>query len=353
MSSIALAAGGTGGHLFAAIAVGQEIMREGLAKPILITDLERFPKQDGLERVLIPEMSLKGSPLKVVMSGFEASVQVVRLISLYKEFNTKVVIGFGGYTSFTPCIAARLCGIPVILHEQNSVLGKANRVMARFAKAISLGFPAHAPLPKHISNKCFLTRNPIREGFTKTICLAPSEYFSILVIGGSQGANIFSSIVPKAMKEVRKRYPDKKIKISHQCADPGEQLKGEYKKLNLTFETEQFFSDMPRKYAEADLVISRAGASTLEEVVQTCKPALLIPLPIAANNHQELNARYLSSKGASWCISQNDSCYLEVASTIIEILDKPELLRKAAINLQALHSRESLTLLNLIKDIAL
>lgn len=346
MSSIALAAGGTGGHFFAALAVAQELKEQNLSNPILITDLRHF-STEGIERILIPAMSLKGSFLQKTFAALKALGQTLRLAYLYRKQRTAVVVGFGGYTSFVPCIAAKLCGIPIILHEQNAVLGRANQVMARVANIISLGFPTQAGLPSHLAKKCVLTRNPVRKEFQ--IRKVNKSHFSILVIGGSQGADAFSSIVPKAMEIVRSKNQEKEIELYHQCKN--QELKAEYKELNIKSHIEPFFLDMPARYAEADIVICRAGASTLEELVQTAKPAILIPLPSSANNHQKLNAEHFANEKASWLVEQSSSCHKEVASIIIQLIEKPKLLQKAALALQKMSLQKTCTLLNLITQL--
>jgi UDP-N-acetylglucosamine--N-acetylmuramyl-(pentapeptide) pyrophosphoryl-undecaprenol N-acetylglucosamine transferase len=342
-SSVALAAGGTGGHFFAALAVAQELKEKNLSKPLIVTDLQHFPL-DHIERILIPEMSLKGSFFKKALSAFKALGQILRLAYLYKKQRTQVVVGFGGYTSFVPCIAAKLCCIPIILHEQNAILGRANKVMAQYADVISLGFPTS--LPSHLAKKSILTKNPVRKEFKVSKANNKGCPFSILVIGGSQGAGAFNLIVPQAMKIVRSKYAEKAILVEHQSKD--QELKATYETLNIKSHIAPFFSNMQVRYAEADLVICRAGASTLEELVQTAKPAILIPLPNSANNHQKLNAQHFASRKAAWLVEQKASCHLEVASLIMQLIEEPKLLKEASAALQKICALKTCTLLDLI-----
>lgn len=339
---VALIAGGTGGHLFAATAAAQEL-QENVA-PVIVTDLTRFPLKG--ERIIIPRMPFTGSFKHKLRWMLFAPWQLIRLVLLYKKLNIRLVVGFGGYTAFVPCIAAKLLGLPIILHEQNSLLGKVNELIANYANLLSLGFPGEVKVPEKIETRRIHTTNPIRreviEGALKV--KKKSSPFSILVIGGSQGAHVFDSIVPKALELLGNSIEG--IRISQQCSNPKmiQTLKESYQRLGLEFELEPFFTDMSIQYAKANLVICRSGASTLEELVKLQMPAVLIPLPSSANDHQRVNAKYFSSRGAAWYLEQGPKCHEELASIISSVMTDKGHLKDAKAELAKIRATRNLTL---------
>ncbi len=329
---IALAAGGTGGHLFPAQALAEELVRRGYIT-ILLSDArakeygERFP---AVEIVEIPSSTLTPRrpwrlPLQAfrLWRGFEASR------ALLGRNRPRAVIGFGGYPSFPPLMAAVKLGIPVALHEQNAVMGRANRAMAGKADVIASSFPEIARLPRKLKERVVFTGNPVREAVLKAAEKpyeppGPRGVFRLLVFGGSQGARFFSEMTPKILAElpvaVRKR-----LHVTQQCRPEDiEGVRKAYEALGIRAELESFFGDMPRRMAAAHLVMARSGASSVAELAVIGRPAIFVPLPHALDNDQLMNARAFAKAGAGWVFSQEAIAPERMAAFITRLRYKPE-----------------------------
>lgn len=311
---IALAAGGTGGHLFPAQALAEELGGRGI-EVHLLTDSR--VKEHGLE---FPAARIYDIP-SATLSFRAPHLLPVRLWRLWRGYGIartillalrpQVVVGFGGYPSYPPMLAAARLKIPTVLHEQNAVLGRANRAMARQASAIASSFPEIVNLSPRLRGKVVLTGNPVR-GAIRAIAGVPYDQpaldrpFRLLVFGGSQGARFFSELVPAALADlpgpVRRR-----LVVIQQCrAEDIEEVKAKYAALRLEHVVAPFFSDMPRLLAEAHLVICRSGASTIAELGVVGRPAILVPLPHSIENDQLRNATSFSRAGAGWLIPQSE-----------------------------------------------
>jgi UDP-N-acetylglucosamine--N-acetylmuramyl-(pentapeptide) pyrophosphoryl-undecaprenol N-acetylglucosamine transferase len=335
---VALAAGGTGGHLFPAQALAEALTARGAGVHLLTDERVRdygknFPALAVHE---VPSATLSLSqPLKVparvarLLGGFLKARRILR------QVKPSVMVGFGGYPSLPPLLAAASLGIPVVIHEQNAVMGRANRLLARFAKVIASSFPAIA---NHAGAVSF-TGNPVRAAVKARAGAAyeaPGEVFNLLVFGGSQGARFFGDFMPGAIAALSD-HDRRGLKINQQCRPEDlERVGAAYAKLGVAHELNHFFGDMPERMAAAHLVIGRAGASTVAELGVVGRPALLVPLPHSLENDQLRNAESFAGAGAAWIIAQSELTPARFAAFFSPLRQSPtELARAAAAAVQS------------------
>ncbi len=337
-----LAAGGTGGHVFPALALAQKLKKDGL-QPMLLTDKRFFKlqtihqqfRESDIPILTIPAASLSGNLLcklmaiPVILSG----IRMAR--KLCAEHEPKLMVGFGGYPSFPAVYGAAKAGVRIVLHEQNAHMGRANRKLAGFAKCIATSFSETAGIPLSCQSKVICTGNPVRESISAVgqLPYSPPEAGSplrILVIGGSLGASIFSDSLPKALAAIPEDLHSQ-ITITQQCRPAElEQVRQVYKDLHILAELKPFFDDMPEKLAAAHLVIARAGASTVCELLAARRPAILVPYPHAMDDHQTANARFFVQTGGGWMVKQEHFTPQDVAFQLIQLLNHPEKITEKA-----------------------
>jgi UDP-N-acetylglucosamine--N-acetylmuramyl-(pentapeptide) pyrophosphoryl-undecaprenol N-acetylglucosamine transferase len=309
---IVLAAGGTGGHIFPAEALAREMMSRGW-DACLITD-NRGGKFEG-DMQGVPVMRIRASALgrtflKKLKGAIEMLIGTAQALLILKKMKPALVVGFGGYPCVPTVFAASRLGIPILLHEQNAVLGRANRVLAPLAKIIATSFPQVAGLKSNINAKTALVGTPVRPNI---VALHDKPYpfvsndspLKILVVGGSLGAQVFSTVVPKALAllpdEMRKR-----IIIAQQCrAGDIENARRTYDIQGMKAELATFFHDIPERLSNCHLAICRSGASTVAELCAAGRPAVLVPYPHAIADEQKANAQYMAEAGAGWLIPEN------------------------------------------------
>jgi len=335
--NITLAAGGTGGHMVPAHALAAELKARGHGV-MLITD-ERGAKIPGLFQDvpthILPAGRLGGGPigmLKAVRSVLAGRRQAK---ALYKEFTPDAVVGFGGYPAFPALLAASSMKIPTILHEQNAVLGRVNRWVAGDAAAIATAYPEVERLKRAYRNKVELVGNPVRESVARLGTMPFPEFddtapLKILVTGGSQGATILGAVVPDALGQLPPKLRHR-LQVVQQCrADDIETVRLRYAALNIPAELLTYIEDMPDRLAEAHLVIARAGASTIAELTAAGRPAILVPLPIATDDHQTVNAREMAKAGGARMIPQDEFTSEVLSAQIAAIAGDAQALSNAA-----------------------
>jgi UDP-N-acetylglucosamine--N-acetylmuramyl-(pentapeptide) pyrophosphoryl-undecaprenol N-acetylglucosamine transferase len=325
---IVIMAGGTGGHVFPALAVADSLIEKGWQVSWLGT-------QKGLESRVIPKKGIeidwlsvagvrgKGitSKITAVVMLFKACVQAFNILRRRKP---DVVLGMGGFVAGPGGLMAKLLGIPLIIHEQNRVPGTTNRLLARMANQVLEAFPGSF----NKKYKAKSTGNPLRKQFLT----APEDKSRqsgksarILVVGGSQGARILNEVVPEAIAELND------VRIKHQTgAAMCEQVKSRYKALGVDAEVNAFIDDMVSAYQWADMVICRSGAMTVSEVAAMAVPAIFIPLPSAIDDHQTANARYLTDAGAGQILMQKNLNAKSLVEHITQVLRKLDIMGKAA-----------------------
>ena len=306
-----LAAGGTGGHMIPAHALAAELKGRGYGV-LLITDERgaRFPGLfEGLPVHILPAGRLGGGPIGI-LKAFAAVVkgrgQAKRL---YRDHRPDAVIGFGGYPAFPSLLAASSMNIPTVLHEQNAVLGRVNRLLSGDAEAIAVAYDQVDRLKARYADKTAIVGNPVRAEIAKLGELPFPPFddvapLKILVTGGSQGANILSKVVPVGLGMLAPPLR-RRLQVVQQCRPEDiERVRAQYAELGIPAELMTYIEDMPDKLADAHLVIGRAGASTVAELTAAGRPAILIPFAAATDDHQTANAREMVKAGGARAIQE-------------------------------------------------
>jgi len=335
--NIILAAGGTGGHMVPAHALAAELKARGHGV-MLVTD-DRGARFPGLFRDvpvhILPAGRLGGGPLGMLKALGSVMKGRRQARALYRQHRPDAVVGFGGYPAFPALLAASAAKVPTVLHEQNAVLGRVNRWLAGEAKAIATSYAEVERLKASCARKTVLVGNPVRDEVMRLgeLPFPPfddSAPLKILVTGGSQGATILGSVVPAGLgmlpASLRLR-----LQVVQQCrADDIEAVRARYAALNIPAELLTYIEDMPDRIGDSHLVIARAGASTIAELTAAGRPAILVPLPIATDDHQTANAREMVKVGGARMIAQSDFTPGALATQIKVIASDPQALANAA-----------------------
>lgn len=347
---IVIAAGGTGGHMFPAQALAGALAERG-RDIVLVTD-RRGAEYGGAiaETVLTVSagtVSGRGLPGRLMGLG-QIAFGAIQAHGILRRLAPAGVVGFGGYASVPTMLAATRIGLPTVIHEQNAVLGRANRLMAPRVRAIAAAFAETAQLCPADRAKAEHTGNPVRAAIA---ALAERPYpaperggpLSLLVIGGSQGAVVMSEVVPAALaalpEELRAR-----LEVVQQCrADDLDETRETYRAAGIAAELAAFFDDLPARLAKAQLVIARAGASTVAELTSAGRPAILVPYPSAADDHQSANARAIELAGGGWTMPQPTFTPDALASRIESFLIAPPRLIDAAMKARSIGVPEAAT----------
>nr|WP_260482505.1 undecaprenyldiphospho-muramoylpentapeptide beta-N-acetylglucosaminyltransferase [Sphingomicrobium flavum] len=333
--NVILAAGGTGGHMMPAHALADELKRRGHGV-MLVTDARgaKIPAIfDEVETHVLPAGRMEGGifgPIKTIWGIYKGTKAAGEL---YDAFPPDVVIGFGGYPAMPSLLAAQRRGVPTLLHEQNAVLGRVNRALAGKAKAVATAYKKVQGLKD--PRKAVLVGNPVRAevrrlGEIPYPAFDETSPLHILVTGGSQGATILGEVVPAAMGML----PDElkhRLNIVQQCrAEDIDEVRQTYVDLDIPAETMTYIEDMPTRIGEAHLIIARAGASTIAELTVAGRPAILIPLPSATDDHQTYNAMDMAEGGGARMIRQSNFTPETLAAQLAEICSDPQALANAA-----------------------
>ncbi len=344
---IVIAAGGTGGHFYPAEALASALIERG-RWVVLMTDARsgalRSSVFDTRNQYVLPGAGIAGrGALRAGKAVFSLAAGVARARGILAELRPAAVVAFGGYPSVPPVLATRLLSgrPPVILHEQNAVLGRANRFLARHASVLALSFAGTSGVPRKVRR--LVTGNPVRPA---VIALSEAGYAApagqrhdgsieggsvrLLVLGGSLGARVFSDIVPAALArlpmELRAR-----LRITQQCrAEDLERVRAAYAAAEISADLAPFFDDVADRLRTAHLVIARAGASTVAELAIAGRPAILVPLPGAIDDHQSANAMALADAGGAWVIPQPEFTVEALTYRLVNLLPYPTLLARAA-----------------------
>ncbi len=333
-----LAAGGTGGHLIPAFALAAELGRRG-HQVELVTDQRgaAIPgKPATLSAHTIPAGRLEGGNplgwLKALLA-IHAGRNMAR--GLFERFQPAAVIGFGGYPALPALLAAQGMGIPSIIHEQNAVLGRVNRFLATRVNAIATAYARVDRLADKLSGKVHLVGNPVRSDVLKLReypfpPITPDSPLRILVTGGSQGARILSEIVPDGLALLPSALLAR-LQVTQQCRPEDiDAVRTRYTAHGIPAELGTYFEDMAQRLANAHLFIGRAGASTIAELTAVGRPAILVPLGIATDDHQTANAREMVVAGGACAIAQDRFTPAELARQVVALAEPPETLAHAA-----------------------
>jgi len=345
---IVLAAGGTGGHLFPAEALGMALWERGFDVH-LITDrraaqfIEMFP-EDYIHVISAGTLSGK-NPFTLMKGGLQLTCGLWQARRLLRKIRPDLVAGFGGYPTLPPLLGAIQMGIPTFIHEQNAVMGRANRFLAPQVKIIAGGFLV--PEGK-FADKIVVTGNPLRASVLAAAKVPykaqkGKEPFSLLIFGGSQGAQFFSQILPEALSMLDEDLRKKLVITQQAREEDATTLRFAYDRLGVKAEIAPFFPDMAARMAHAHYIIARSGASTVAEIAGIGRPALLVPYPFALDHDQAQNAAALEATGGVEVIEQEKLTAERLARILDRILEDPKHLTamakaaKSAGQLQATH----------------
>ena len=335
---IILVAGGTGGHVFPAISLAEKL--KGMGHDILIiTDLRGKKFEIEKNGVSVKYIDVKNPSQKNVFLKMIAFFSLIKntILSwkIISDFSADVIVGFGGYPSLPPLVASHCMCIPSILHEQNAVLGRANRWLMKRATFIAKSFKNTSGLNDKKMLSC-LTGNPVRAEFLSTReisapTLAANKEINLLIVGGSLGARFLSEAVPSAVASLNKQLRERLV-IKQQCRiEDIQNVNRVYKKAGIKFELKTFFHQMPELLQQAHLVISRSGASTVAELAVVGRPAIFIPYPLALDNHQQKNTIDMVKAGGAWCCEENNLKPEALANIISKVLTDENIYNTATI----------------------
>jgi len=309
---VLLAAGGTGGHLFPAEALAEALKRRGVAVELATDARATRYGHDFPARAthVIPSATIRGrDPVSLVMTGGALAAGAMKALLLLRRIRPAAVVGFGGYPTVPPVLAATLRRIPTVIHDANAVMGRANRMLSSRVSAIATSFPGMT-LDAALAAKATFTGNPVRRTVIAAArqpypALDASRPLNLLVFGGSQGAKVMSDVVPLAI-EAMPAALRARLNIVQQARGEDEgRVRETYARLGAKAEVAVFFVDLPARIAAAHLVVSRSGASTVAELAAIGRPAILVPLPHALDQDQFANANVLARAGGAIVLAQD------------------------------------------------
>lgn len=310
LKRLVITTGGTGGHIFPALAVAEKVREMRPECEVVFVGGEygpekRLAEKDGLQFVALPARGIMGRGFKSAGALLRMGRSLLKALALLRRLKPDAVLGFGGYAGFAPVLAGKWLGIPTAIHEQNSLPGMTNRVLGKRADLVFLSFPDGYGL--FDPQKVRVFGNPVRQAVSLSFKRRAStgRGKNLLVLGGSQGARGINRAVTACLAELREQG----VKIWHQAGEHDfEEVNKKYEQVYPQARVDEFIEDMAEAYAFADLVLCRAGATTLAELCMAGKPSVLVPFPYATHNHQLNNARYLEDAGAAMVLMQS---YLE------------------------------------------
>jgi len=339
MSKLAVvAAGGTGGHLFPAQALAEALIARGW-RIVLASDeraaafAEGFPAEERIG--LSARTYRRGDPLSMAGAGLAIVAGVGQARRAFQRLKPDVVIGFGGYPSVPGLLAGVTLGLPTVIHEQNAVMGGANRRMAARVRTVACAFPVLQKAPAQVAARAVVVGNPMRPEIRALADLAYAPPgvegpIRLLVTGGSQGARLLSERVPEAMALLPEALR-RRLSVQQQArAESMDHARATYDAAGITAEIAPFFKDMATRLAQAHLVIGRSGAGTVCELAVAGKPAILIPLAIAVDDDQGQNARLLVDVGGAEMIREPELSAQGLAATLEAMLTAPGRLQDMA-----------------------
>ncbi|MDD5542036.1 MAG: undecaprenyldiphospho-muramoylpentapeptide beta-N-acetylglucosaminyltransferase [Acidobacteriia bacterium] len=319
--NVLFAGGGTGGHVFPAIAVAQWLRQKHPAIRLLFVGSTR-----GVEARIIPAHGFEFEPMSAgALKGVSLAVKMTTLRRLpaslasareiLKRFGAEVVVGIGGYASGPAVMAAAMCGCPRMILEQNSIPGLTNRLLAYFSTYAAVNFEESA---RFFPGNAVVTGNPVRESFFNLPAPLNKEPFTVLVFGGSQGASAVNGMMRDALEELCSA--GQPFRFIHQSGEKDfERVKAAYINHSCDADVRPFFDDMPEQFRRAHLIVARSGASALAEIAAAGRPSILIPLPTATDNHQRRNAEVFRDRGAGVLMDQKKTTGAELARTILKL----------------------------------
>ena len=328
---ILLAAGGTGGHLFPAEALGVELIRRGF-RVRFATDA-RALRYSGLFSKdtidVVPSATVRGpTPWSLAYTGAMLAAGTAVSLNLMRRLKPAAVVGFGGYPTLPPLLAGRLFGIPTVIHEANAVLGRANRFLSSRVSAIATSLPGVLDRDPALAGKTTTVGTPMRPAIlaaaaVKFVSPEPAGPFRLLVVGGSQGARVMADIVPDAIERLEPALWNRLILTQQVREEDMTRVRAVYDRLKINAELAPFFADLPARLASSHLVVSRSGAGTVAELGAIGRPSILVPLPGSIDQDQFANAGVLAKAGGALRIPQTEFTSDRLASEISALAAEP------------------------------
>jgi UDP-N-acetylglucosamine--N-acetylmuramyl-(pentapeptide) pyrophosphoryl-undecaprenol N-acetylglucosamine transferase len=367
---IFIIAGGTGGHIIPGRCLASQLALDGLDVTFFGDKkiVSYIKKTDNFSSKIIHSSQIRKEPLLLAQAAFNIAVGVLQSLYFILRFRPKYIVAFGGYATFPLLAAAIATKTPIILHEQNSHLGKVNRIFTKYAQKIALSFVETSGISAENLSKTVFVGNPVRDEIlqlNKVVYTLPineeqeirtdnkmgydlllasdfhekeaeKKLFNILIIGGSGGAKIFSEVLPKAFFNLRETLKEN-IHITQQCRQElMKQTFEQYRSYNINIVIDSFFQNMPELIAASHLVIARSGSSSIFEFCAAKKPMVLIPFALSADNHQEKNARYLENHGAAIVVPEIEFTINKVTDLLKNLIDNHATLKKMSENAASL-----------------
>jgi UDP-N-acetylglucosamine--N-acetylmuramyl-(pentapeptide) pyrophosphoryl-undecaprenol N-acetylglucosamine transferase len=335
---VVVAAGGTGGHLFPAEALSAALARRGVLVD-LVTDerATRYGAKFPARAIhVVPSATFRArNPVSLLGTTAVLTYGLARAYALLGRLKPAAVIGFGGYPTIPPVLAGSLRGIPTLIHEQNGVLGRANRLLSGRVRAIATSFPGVLEREPVLARKATHTGNPVRPvvidaARTPYSPVEPTGPLRLLVFGGSQGARIMAEIVPPAIRLLPADLRERLVIVQQARDEDLKNVGDAYARLGVKAEIAPFFSDLPARIAQAHVIVSRSGASTIAELAAIGRPAILVPLPHALDQDQLANAAMLERAGGAICVNQKAFTSEWLAGEIVRLARTPEKLAAMA-----------------------
>ena len=358
---ILLAAGGTGGHLFPAAALAQELKRRGYEVELATDErVEKYQSEFPARAIhFVPSATFASrSPAAMAKTFGRLFNGYLKARNLLSEIDPLAVMGFGGYPTLPPIMAARSLGIPTAIHEQNAVMGRANRFLSRFADRVALSFSPTKRMHRSAEARAQLTGTPVRDSVlayreVPYVSPEPVGRFLLLVFGGSQGAHFFAEVLPQTLPLLSSPLRWRLTVVQQAREEDLDALRAAYHEAGVAAHLATFFRDLPERIATAHLVIARAGASTVAELMAIGRPCLLVPLPHALDNDQLENATRLQEGGGGLCVKQSELTPERLAVELERLASAPELLAVAAAKAKALAPTEAVSkLADLAEELA-
>lgn len=336
MPTILLSAGGTGGHVFPARALAEELLIRGYHIEIA-TDTRGLKYFEGLDATIPRHIIASGTYTNGIMGKIVGGVELLRglfqSIKLVRDIKPIAIVGFGGYPSAPPLFAGQILGVRTVLHEQNAILGLANKLLAPLASQIALSYEHTVGLTDKLKAKSVFTGNPVRQAIADlSIVPYPSldGKITIMVVGGSQGAKVFSDVVPLAIAALPVELQRRLNVIQQSRPDAVDAVRAIYSQTELDFEIKSFFDDMPERIKATHLFITRSGASSVAEMTAAGRPAIYVPFPWNRDNQQVFNAEQVEKAGGGWMVLEKNLTVEALKLTLQNLLESPETLQKAA-----------------------
>ena len=342
--NVLIAAGGTGGHLFPAKALAEELLRKGL-NPGLVTDARGEQLLRGsncISRYIVTSGRItKRNPIGVLIFVFKMVVGIKEAWSLVRTIRPVAVVGFGGYASVPLLVVSKLAGIPLLIHESNAVVGRANRLLSYLSNVMAVSFSGTAGVRLGVDATLIQTGTPVRKEIQAlgNVGYQPpcaSSKIHLLVIGGSQGSKAIAQIVPEAVRNLSQSLRRRLVVNQQIREDDKASVAKIYTSAGVTTFLHSFVENMSAMLEQSHLIIARAGASTIAELAVSGRPSILIPLPGAVDNHQMYNARKVTDAGGGWLLEEGHLEAGYLAELLTQLLETPPRLSVAASNVRLL-----------------